>query len=175
MKKKWIRSSIGSLLKCVHTSSPTWPITIWHSPCGRDRGRWHIFGGGGGGGDGDPCGDGWSLRSGRFDWTSWGGKTNTGPWLVNRGLRTSGDAGIVGEESIGCHAEVRHKLDQQLVATGDDGSEQETKQRFWITEQRFTTSKSRLWSSAPYWGVWSPQYFPIRRESSLSPPLKKAT
>lgn len=114
-----------------------------------------------------------TLRYSRFGCRFWGGVPRTGSYVLCWYLRTMRDAGIVGEEAIRCHTEVRHKLDQEHVSRGDEGSGQETK---WNVQsgQSAMILKCKFFS-VTYFGAWSPQYFPMRRESSFSPPLKNAT
>lgn len=78
----------------------------------------------------------------------------------------------MGQEAVGCHAEIRHKLDQHHITTGDEGPGQE-KIDGEVKQIALPLNAEIL--PFTYAGAWSPQYFPINRESSLSPPLKKAT
>lgn len=105
----------------------TGPPPIWSNDAASRRLRWRrrdIFGGGG---------DGWRERdSGTFGLSGsssrfWWDGSRGGSWVDRWGLSSTGDAGVVGEEPVGRHAEVRHELDQQLVPAGHYGSERRDK------------------------------------------------
>lgn len=68
----------------------------------------------------------WLYSGSRFDYRPWGDRPPTGSWVDCWYLRTGGDAGILGEEAIRHHTEVRHKLDQQHIARADNGPGKET-------------------------------------------------
>lgn len=58
----------------------------------------------------------------------------------------------MGEEAIRCHTEVRHKLDQEYVSRGDEGSGQETTWNVQSSQSEMTL-KGKFFFCHLLWGL----------------------
>lgn len=124
VEKMFIRSRAELMEECSQKSEPTRLISVWpggghplvFASGSRIIPSWWLRGGKWGSGGGN-----WGFYRGyRFDHRFWGDRSGSG--AHRRWLRATREAGVGGEEAVQWDAVVRHKLDQQLVAAGDDGS-----------------------------------------------------
>lgn len=89
----------------------------------------------------------WTFRCYRCHWRYSGSGPCFVSWVNWCDLRTLRDTRILGKESIRCHAEIRHKLDQKHIATGNNGSAKESGSRqgmkLWIDNFEITLLDNR--------------------------------